>query len=83
MENIDLTCDHQQKCQLEMHQRAAGDRATAHRQLGINWRHVFDRDLAMNWTSLMEVFSRLNNKSCQRWWMFFFYTTTDLIVLHL
>lgn len=36
MENIDLTCDHQQKCQLEMHQRAAGDRATAHRQLGIN-----------------------------------------------
>lgn len=30
MENIDLTCDHQQKYQLEIHQRAASDRATAH-----------------------------------------------------
>lgn len=36
MENIDLTCDHQQKYQLEMHQQAASDRATAHCQLGIN-----------------------------------------------
>lgn len=50
MENIDLTCDHQQKCQLEIHQRVECNITAVCCMIVINFRHV---------PSFIEIFPKI------------------------